>query len=538
MERRRMLLLAKAKAKAERERGTQQQAPVETEREGGSPILPNASQIEGEGLIPSAKRVGMGVMDVLDMSKRAVGKLRGQDMSDPNNRGIFTPEIQVLDEWGQESNPVPEIDETNPARSLDNPWNRLGTDVGGKKAIAEAGKMLLEAGGDPIIIGGLMKSIVGKFGKGAVKATTGTRSVAGDLAGNLGQVPEKALVKLQTKAGHKELSDAWRQELPTAKEMSKKIFSASKELPESKAVKDMIKEFPEISMKESTEQLTNSIKNYPLKETNQSSVNSLKKLLKDFKSEGDNITAEKFKSLRENLDDIIDWNSPGAKKLNSELQQVRRSMKQSLLESAKKTGKTDYPTIMESWSNKLDKIGRLKKKLGNDPVKAEEKAFSLLNRLENTSGQPTKELVDEFDEVFKTDFSKKSEIMDLSRKAGMPDKDDFKVTILPKAQTGMKALAVVTGGFGWPRFSPKILTVLDKLESATKASTGFANKITKGFNTITKDARPPQAILTAIESLSDSDAEKVNKLLDAHGRAGKAKKKKIEAKVNGIIDGK
>jgi hypothetical protein len=50
-----------------------------------SPIFPTAANIPGKGFGPSLKRIGAGVMDVLNMPTRLVATLRGQDMADPNS---------------------------------------------------------------------------------------------------------------------------------------------------------------------------------------------------------------------------------------------------------------------------------------------------------------------------------------------------------------------------------------------------------------------------------------------------------------------
>ncbi len=49
-----------------------------------SSIFPNAANVPGNGLVPSAKRIGLGVLDVLNTPTRAAATLRGQSMSEPN----------------------------------------------------------------------------------------------------------------------------------------------------------------------------------------------------------------------------------------------------------------------------------------------------------------------------------------------------------------------------------------------------------------------------------------------------------------------
>lgn len=170
-----------------------------------------------------------------------------------------------------------------------------------------------------------------------------------------------------------------------------------------------------------------------------------------------NLKADDFRNKRIALDDLVDWDKPGATALNESLKKIGGVMRQELIEKAP----TQYKPLMKSWANKENNISSMKMLLGNKKSTANQKAFSLLRTVDNQSRQPTKEIVQLFDDTFGTNFVEKAEIMHLGRQLGKAGKEKLEVPFLPKGATGNRVAAIMTAGIGTPATAPYALKALN-----------------------------------------------------------------------------
>ena len=197
------------------------------------------------------------------------------------------------------------------------------------------------------------------------------------------------------------------------------------------------------------------------------------------KFETPKISAGKLRAMRMELDDIIDWNAPGANKLNGLLMKPRGTAA-SLLEA---NAPPQYKALMADYADKLNKISNMKLKLGNKKTEATQKAFNLLRNVDNATRQPVKEILEEYDATFGTSFLKDAELMHMGRMLGKPGKAALELPLLPKGATGNRVVALMTMGLGFPRVSPYLLKAI---ESPTKfaewASKNIPESVKAGLN--------------------------------------------------------
>jgi hypothetical protein len=392
--------------------------------------------------------------------------------------------------------------------------------------VGRGGEFSVPSAGIEALASGVIPSAV----KGGIK---GANYLAKESAETLGQVPIEGLEMWGSKQGREALKKSWQQELPTAKDMVKKVFNAGKTLPETNQVKAVVSKMPKIDAQPVLQEIDNAINKISLKNTNSPMIAKLKKLKSDwavakeaekksimlgeetvlpakvfqskdgwkiqgykkhpnklgieksgpeksFKTKEEafdyaknqmghrvpkpqdlRVSAESLRNKRIEMDDIIDWTKPGASKMNDLLIGVRRKAEGLLQQNAPK----EYQPLMAQYADKINKISKLKSKLGNKNV-AEERAFTLLRGVDNDSRQVVKEIVQNFDNTFGTNYVQKAELMHMGRMLGKAGKDKMQVPLWPKGATGNRPLALLAGGAGMPAYASQMLKIPRGAEKA------------------------------------------------------------------------
>ncbi len=169
-------------------------------------------------------------------------------------------------------------------------------------------------------------------------------------------------------------------------------------------------------------------------------------------------TAQELRDKRIELDDIIDWNKPGASKMNTLLKGPRAKAAQLLVDNAPR----EYQPAMASYAEKLNTIGKMKRVLGNDKEAAKQKAFTMLRTVDNQTRQPVKEVLANFDKTFGTSYTKQAELMHMARMMGKAGKEKLELPLYSKAATGNRVQAWLRLGLAHPRLAPKALAAFDK----------------------------------------------------------------------------
>ena len=319
--------------------------------------------------------------------------------------------------------------------------------------------------------------IAGKYAKPFVKGVMkAPGKYGGMVAEEVGTVPLEGLKMWGTKEGKKALKKSWQQELPTARKLVDKVMDVEKTIPETKQIGKIINKMPKkIIADDVMDEIGRAIQKVKLQTTNKYAIKKLQNLASDFANV--NVSPATLRAKRIELDDIIDWDKPGAKLLDNLLKGPRAAIEKTLVKNAPK----EYKGVMKNYANKLQKVAAIKGKLGNRKSTAEERAFSLLRTVDNDSRQPVKEMLIDFDDVFKTDFTKKAELMHMGRMLGKPGKAELDLPLLPKTPTGNRWVALMTAGLGSPRIAPTLLKGLEKpgqLYDLVESGAGKLGKLT------------------------------------------------------------
>jgi len=393
---------------------------------------------------------------------------------------------------------------TDPDKYLLDP--RVNTDDTKLKALRTVGDQVFDVFGDPFIATSLVKHAVKPLVKPFLKKTVeAPGKLAETLAGELGTAGRKGVVMTKTKEGRQQLADAWDQELPVAREMTEKVFNAGKHLPERAEVAAVIKNMPDIEMDSFVAKIRSLKKEDEVTDIITSYNKKLDKWANRIEKQygGKKVSAKRYRDMRIDLDQTVNFTADEKALMDDAFLGVRRKMADNLVKNAPE----EYKSLMKGYAEKLQTVDRMKSKLGNNKATAHEKAFSLLRRSEGKSMQPTKEIMEEFDQTFKTDFSKKSETMDISRKLGDPNEDTFKIPITPKGVGSTKFYAMATGGLGSPRIAPNILKTIDLVEGAIK-------KTGKIAGVAVDDAAKLSVIASTIKNLTPKKRKKLDKALE------------------------
>jgi len=520
-------------------------------------IMPSASQIEGEGFKPSAARVGMGVADILDIPKRALAYITGQgDMDDPE-ANIWAKPREIFRELMEYK--AKQAGDKKDQYYMPNMSGRPGQMIETTKAsqyelARQLGDQIFEIVGDPTLVGGLVKKLmktpVKTFLKSGVEAP---RKAAGAVARELTKIPEETLLKYASKEGRQELAKAYAKEPATAEALVRKLYT--QKLPEENLVRTFINEADDIPINKVVNALEQAKNKIQFKKTNESTINQIKKVISDIKSqasqkrkivdprtgasrfEGGTMTADQYRKMRVEFDDILGdvYEKEGLTTAKKILKNARRQMKEDLITAAPEK----YAEVMKEYARKLDAASDVKMMLGKDQEKALDRALNLLTGVERKGADFRKRRLQKYDDLYGTNFSKRGETMHEARQIAAnpePRGGGFEASLFPKVATGWGKLGAAVVGLGWPKYSGKILRGLDKVENAVK-TVGY--RLPAKIQKITEPMEVPQALALMMKPLSEEKIEKVNDLLDRMEKTKSEKMKNLyNRNVNKILEGK
>jgi len=209
-----------------------------------------------------------------------------------------------------------------------------------------------------------------------------------------------------------------------------------KYIPEKQIVDKALLKMPNINMVKTLKEIRGQIEQMPLPETNSVSIEKLKTILKDFSKKKD-LPPIRFKKLRKDLDDLIDWNAAGAKPFNSSLKAIRHTMKEQLVETAEKSGNPQYVTAMKGWRDKLEKRDALMEVLGKTGKSRRNRIESFLSTLMGKNKESRRLALQDLKDILGEDFVDQAQLMQLAETlgpSGIP-------TWLPRQYTGRSLLA-------------------------------------------------------------------------------------------------
>lgn len=157
---------------------------------------------------------------------------------------------------------------------------------------------------------------------------------------------------------------------------------------------------------------------------------------------GKEITPMELKKFRQQLDEMIDYkNDPNAQAvkavMNDVLTQGRRKVRESLIESARKTGNKSYEQDMIDLSDKLDIEGDIKGYLGQSEDAGSKRAHSLINRMFGETNSDLRKKLKRYDELNGTNFYDKANSAFMGKISGMKPNGKFRTS--SNVQTGFGA---------------------------------------------------------------------------------------------------
>lgn len=218
-----------------------------------SALFPNAVQVEGRGLVPAAKRVGMMGLDVLDAPTRALAKTRGMEMSDPNAY-LLRPEAQVA--IAEQRKGADEYNRTaDPDMTPEQHYTQMRLRGVGDMP-DEAVEALYRIPSDPMVaLAGLAK--LGAAGlktleaavPGISKAVSAARGWSGRSAERLSGVPLETLEAYGDPAKRAMMKEQFGQEAEIGKEFLEKFRDPDQYLTEGPKLREISKDLPPVSTK-------------------------------------------------------------------------------------------------------------------------------------------------------------------------------------------------------------------------------------------------------------------------------------------------
>jgi hypothetical protein len=153
------------------------------------------------------------------------------------------------------------------------------------------------------------------------------------------------------------------------------------------------------------------------------------------------VSAKEFRDLRRDLDVPVDWDAEGAQIKNDALKAGRTTMKNQLLQAAEASGDKGYADAMRGWSDKLDKLERIKDLLGKTGKARDKRVEQFVNNLFGKNSAYKQDLMRDLDAIFKTDLVDRARAADMAASLGEGGKPAW----LPRQVTGasVKAAAVL-----------------------------------------------------------------------------------------------
>lgn len=332
-------------------------------------------------------------------------------------------------------------------------------------------------------------------GKVLKRGLKGANKFLGAAAEELSGVSEEALRKYGTgyQSGSKEMIEVAGKQNELGNKLLDMVDNFEDYLPENKVIGNALKNMPDMDISKTLKIIDDEIAKFPLKRTNSKSIDRLQTLRDDLseaktlKGRTDvipgKVTREatysagrgphnprklikpeiktntvtirtpdriirktimpssKYYNNRIQIDDLVDWNKPGAKNLDKSMLKIRTSMANDLVETAKKSGNAEYIGAMTMLSDKLQTRDKLFSILGNSSQARENRVGSFLDNLFNRNKETRQAIIKDVGDIFGKDFISQAKLIELADQLGPKGKP----TLLPRQKTGRALLGSALG---------------------------------------------------------------------------------------------
>lgn len=372
-----------------------------------------------KGIKASAATGVIGGLEALGTPTRLLGKLRGFKAGDPES-AIFRPEIEKTKAHIDKPSKLGVIMRKGlPLRKVTPKEQQVK-----KKILKGAVEIAGGAASDPFVLFGGLSGL-------SKTATKKVNKFTGRITQELTGISEEALRKAGTKVGRKALEGASGTQRKIGVKLNSMIDDFDKFLPEKQIVEKAVNNMPNIDMTDIISSLDNLklLKGTSSAGSVNASLSRLKKLwtdlsvkkvpaskivglsgkpLRSAKKINVKVSAKDYRTIRKQLDaelkSSFSKDAGAGSLLEKQLTQVRRKMKDQLIESAKKSGNGEYVAAMESWSRKLQVLDDVKKLVGTNSQARDKRVQALVANLFGKNKEAQQDIIERIGDIFGEDF--------------------------------------------------------------------------------------------------------------------------------------
>lgn len=184
------------------------------------------------------------------------------------------------------------------------------------------------------------------------------------------------------------------------------------------------------------------------------------------------VSAKGLRSFRQDIDVPVDFATEGADIRTAALKAGRGTIKNQLIKAAEDSGIPGYADAMRSWSDKLDKLDRIKDMLGKTGATREKRVEQFINNLFGKNNRYKTQLMKDLDGIFGSNLTERARTTQLASQLG----DAGTAGWLPRQTTGRALLGHVVGTpvssalLASPKIASRVtLPFLSHLETSLKA---------------------------------------------------------------------
>ena len=325
-----------------------------------------------------------------------------------------------------------------------------------------------------LTLGGLQaaRPVVGTGLSAAGKGLETLDKVAGKIAQETSGASEQALREAGSKQGRAALQAASGKEYDIGQKLVDMVDNADDYMPEKQVVNDALKKMPPIKTDNVKAALESAKVPNPITDGAKNANNKIDDIIQSIdnlggksgdydydmasgtvtpKTVSTEIPATQFRSIRRQLDNekSAAFDKDYKDYIEQAVLRARTVMKDDLIGAAEESGNLQYVDAMKSWSDKIEKVDRLKDYLGKNATTRANRAESFIQNLYGKNKTEAQRVLGDVQEIFGTNTLGEAKMAQLANQIG----EGGKAAWLPRWTTGRSILAK---GYGLAVGSPKI----------------------------------------------------------------------------------
>lgn len=217
-----------------------------------SAMFPMASAVQGSGVGATAKRVGLGTLDILGAPSRAVSTLRGMEMSDPNAY-LLRPEVERMKIPESEMQPMRDEYAARRAETMGSMGKSIPDWYGGvDPAVSNTAlEMVGQVASDPLTFAGTLTktlSYIPRLFTGAGNVAAKANKFGGLVAGKGTGAGEDALRYAGSPYGRARMERWFGRESEIGADVLNRLDDAPNQIPEAAQKNAILEQMPDMSV--------------------------------------------------------------------------------------------------------------------------------------------------------------------------------------------------------------------------------------------------------------------------------------------------